>query len=103
LRLRKARQAQGEPPVAQPAPTVAMMSEVRAQPMIRLKATTFNRAFLDQVLIVAQPTPTPSPPPAPPPPEPAQPPPEPDDDIYVLGFICKRVAKSPDPDPALTW
>jgi hypothetical protein len=27
----------------------------------------------------------------------------PSDDIYVFAFICKRVGKCPDPDPALTW
>src|SRR5205807_1384228 len=25
------------------------------------------------------------------------------DDITILALICKRIPKSPDPDPALTW
>jgi hypothetical protein len=29
--------------------------------------------------------------------------PTPADDIYVLGFICKKLPKCPDPDPGLTW
>jgi hypothetical protein len=45
---------------------------------------------------------------APPPPPP---PPAPNiitqqgtrDDISVLAFICKRLPKSPNPDPSLTW
>lgn len=49
--------------------------------------------------------PTPAPPPTPeptttPPPEPG---PDPKKDISILAFICKRLPKSPNPDPALTW
>ncbi len=33
-----------------------------------------------------------------------QPQPQPvDEDIYILAFICKRLPKCPDPDPALMW
>ena len=42
-----------------------------------------------------------------PPAEPAAPAapaePAPSDEIIVLAFICKRLSRSPDPDPALTW
>jgi hypothetical protein len=46
----------------------------------------------------ASPAPAPTAPPAP-----AAPSPLPDDAIYVLAFICKRVPRCPDPDPALAW
>jgi hypothetical protein len=25
------------------------------------------------------------------------------EDLYVLGFICKKLPRCPDPDPAFTW
>jgi hypothetical protein len=58
----------------------------------RLHANDFAR-----VLPVAEVVPTPAPEPAPN--SEATPP----DEIYVLGFICKKLAKCPDPDPALKW
>jgi hypothetical protein len=39
--------------------------------------------------------------PAPPPPEPA--PPTREGEVIVLAYICKRVPRSPDPDPGLPW
>jgi hypothetical protein len=51
--------------------------------------------------------PRPGPLPLPPPPTPIVPTPTPppvvDDSITILAFICKRVPKSPDPDPSLQW
>lgn len=59
-----------------------------------------------------QPQPEPQPQPAPQPPPAPAPPPQPNPDapvvtpegeIYVLGFICKRLRQCPNPDPALHW
>jgi hypothetical protein len=54
-----------------------------------------------------RPLPTPSPKQPPAPPEPAQPPAPPQapptDEVTILAFICKRLPRCPDPDPALTW
>jgi hypothetical protein len=52
-----------------------------------------------------RPRPLPLPPPRPrPEPDPAPPPPEPpSDDVTVLAYICKRLPRCPDPDPALRW
>jgi hypothetical protein len=58
----------------------------------RLRANDFAR-----VLPVAEVVPSPAPEPAPN--SEATPP----DEIYVLGFICKKLPKCPDPDPALKW
>lgn len=43
--------------------------------------------------VVVQPPPAPAPAPAPPA----------DDELAILAFICKRLPKAPDPDPALRW
>jgi hypothetical protein len=51
-----------------------------------------------------RPSPTPRPAPAPAPaPVPAPPPAQPTDEVTILAFICKRLPRCPDPDPALTW
>ena len=58
----------------------------------RLRSNDFTR--LEPVVNVV-----PSPEPAPAPNSDTTP----ADEIYVLGFICKKLPKCPDPDPALTW
>ena len=50
-----------------------------------------------RVLPVAEVVPSPAPDPAP------NSEATPADDVYVLGFICKKLPKCPDPDPALHW
>jgi hypothetical protein len=25
------------------------------------------------------------------------------DDVFLAGFVCRQLPKSPDPDPALSW
>jgi hypothetical protein len=58
----------------------------------RLHANDFAR-----VLPVAEVVPSPAPDPAP------NSEATPANEIYVLGFICKKLPKCPDPDPALSW
>jgi hypothetical protein len=90
-----------------------VQAQARAAPMMmRLSALNFGRVQ-PQPLIAVQPPAQPPPveqlvqPPAtdqPPAQTPPVPPPSPaDEQIYVLGFICKPVPHSPNPDPALPW
>jgi hypothetical protein len=51
----------------------------------------------DHRSVPVQPESEPTPPPTP------EPEPTPNEDVTILAFICKRVPKCPDPDPALTW
>ena len=85
-------------PLVRPAPAPA---PVAARPMLnRLNANAFTALPAMNVILTAPPRP----PPAPPTPAPniitqqgTR------DDISILAFICKRLPKSPNPDPALTW
>ena len=53
---------------------------------------------------VLEPEPQPQPQPQPEPqPQPSTPVTTPEGELYVLGFICKRLRRCPDPDPALQW
>lgn len=58
----------------------------------RLRVNDFVR-LLPVVDVVPSPTPEPTP----------NAEATPQDEIYVLGFICKKLPKCPDPDPALSW
>lgn len=74
-------------------PSVAAMGEVRlSQPVVR-----DHRVMIDPGMVIAH-TPE-TPPPAPQPTVVATPP----DEIRILAFICRRIPRSPDPDPQLVW
>jgi len=63
------------------------------QKVLLLKSQTFRA--LEQIP-ERRPIPTPRPAPAPAPAPPT-------DEVTILAFICKRLPRCPDPDPALTW
>jgi len=71
-----------------PATAVAMNPGLKA----RLSAATFSRAEVETV----------KPAPQTPAPQPSQPQSS-GNEISVLAFICKRLPKSPNPDPSLNW
>lgn len=81
-------------PVAEARPQVAPVAATRINPtvMMRLNAATFSRTPV--------PAPGPATPPPPPPPSQTQ---SSGAQISVLAFICKRLPKCPNPDPALNW
>lgn len=110
----KAGSAAPQPDAALP-PRLATIRAVSATPTLRVAATPGMRrvavqpqvalAGRRQTLVLAKHTfraldriPVP-----PPPPRPTPPPDSPTDEITVLAFICKRLSRCPDPDPALHW
>jgi hypothetical protein len=63
--------------------------------------TVLTSGVLDRLAgntFIASTQPTPAPAPAA-----DSPPAAPTDEVAVLAFICKRLARCPDPDPSLTW
>jgi hypothetical protein len=89
-------------PMAQPA--MAMRATTgpapTAQPMATQKATVrLQQATFVQLPPATTRPPAPGPGTPPPPPSTAQPTPE----VSILAFVCKRVPRSPDPDPGLSW
>jgi len=84
----------GEP--APEAPAAAQPGTERRAMVSVLKNVDFARLAIDLPPAVTQPVePAPS--------ESIEVTTTPEDEIYVLGFICKRVHKSPDPDLGLPW
>jgi hypothetical protein len=78
-------------PTAAPAAASAPATRLIRMPRGRLLAG------IEAVGPPAQPAPEPAPPP------PAPPAPERVGEVMILAFICKRIGRSPDPDPALSW
>jgi hypothetical protein len=82
-------------------PQVALAGPQKA---LLLKSTTFQALKIPVQRPLPTPGPRPSPTPTPAPaPAPAPPPASPTDEVTILAFICKRLPRCPDPDPALTW
>jgi hypothetical protein len=71
---------------------------VSMQPQIALAARQKALLLSSHTFHALEPIPEqrPSPPPAPTPAPPT-------DEVTILAFICKRLSRCPDPDPALTW
>jgi hypothetical protein len=83
-----ARPVMGVAPVAAP----VAVRPVQVSPVLRLSAATYH------ALPIAIPSGTPSPPPTPQPAAGA-----PNNNISILAFICRRLPKTPDPEPSLQW
>ncbi|HEY7493761.1 MAG TPA: hypothetical protein VIH59_21965, partial [Candidatus Tectomicrobia bacterium] len=81
-------------PVTGVAPVAAPMAvrPVQVSPVRRLSAATY------QALPIVTPSGTPAPPSTPPPATGAS-----NNNISILAFICRRLPKTPDPEPALKW
>jgi len=118
-----------EPMVAAPlVATAAVQPMLPSRASLRLRATAFGEAGLARRVAAPMAAPVAvSPPgtrlirvprgrllggieavgapaePGPEPPPPPPPAPERVGEVMILAFICKRIGRSPDPDPALTW
>ena len=72
---------------------------VRAQPRVPPQVLArLRRDDFERVPVEVEPTPPPPPPPAA-----SSSVTTAAEDVYVLGFVCRRVPRSPNPDPALRW
>jgi hypothetical protein len=79
-----------------------------AAAVVRLNPALLSTLKVAHPIVVSPPparTPPPQPSPTPPPqPSPTPPPsPEPEQGVSILAFVCKRLPRCPNPDPALTW
>jgi hypothetical protein len=99
MRMAPMAMAQPATPMARPAvamrPAPASQLVTTQKAAVRLQQTTFVRL---PPATTRPPAPGPGTPPPPPPPT-AKPTPE----VSILAFVCKRVGRSPDPDPGLSW
>lgn len=86
-------------PQVQPVRDRALHVDAVAQPIGARSAPTRWTRLLDDSFNTTSEVPAPPPEPAPSAPGPSTP----TNEVAVLAFICKRVPRSPDPDPALTW
>ena len=93
--------------IAAPSVSSAAVVGTRNIGALRLSGSAFRPGLASHVAVAlpAQPEPAsePAPEPAPAPPPTTPPPTERPGEITILAFICKRVPRAPDPDPALFW
>jgi putative peptidoglycan binding protein len=83
-------------PAAAPADAKAESARLRPELLAALDRGDFERIAIEL-------PPPATPPEGPPPSEAEQGAAPPGDELYVLGFVCKRVPKCPDPAPGLRW
>jgi hypothetical protein len=91
-------------PMAMARPAVAMRPATAPPPAAQLVTAQKATVRLQQATFVGLPPAT-TRPPAPGPGTPTPPPPTvaPTPEVSILAFVCKRLPRSPDPDPGLSW
>lgn len=90
--------ASGVPDTVAPEPAVVGLDRVPAVPLVRrfrLPGAARITSVAEPAVAVAEPVAEPDPAP--------DPAPDPEKDVQILGFICKRLPRCPDPDPKLNW